>query len=151
MGCLKRCQMESGCVHNAFNIYRTHIDLFVCVNNDDWPMPWDAKKVDIDWRWWIARHWLTMGQYVHPTPWFTTLLKTTHHQRQTWFRPIWTWILTSWSLVAPKYCLGRWLSVKVTLSLVWCYTSNQCSIYWALPPQGHGLSHWIQLLEVLPC
>jgi hypothetical protein len=23
-------------------------------------------------------------------------------------------------------------------------------LYWALSPQGHGLSDWIQLLEVLP-
>jgi hypothetical protein len=134
MGCLKRCQMESGCVHNAFNGKNPYT--FVCVNNDDWPMPWDAKKVDIDQRWWIARHWLTMGQYVHPTPWFTTLLKTTHHQRQTWFWPIWTWILTSWSLVAHKYCLRRLLSVKATLSLVWCYNSNQCWIY------GIGSNFW---------
>jgi hypothetical protein len=28
--------------------------------------------------------------------------------------------------------------------------SNYGGVYWALPPQGQGLSHWIQLLEVLP-
>jgi hypothetical protein len=35
------------------------------VNNDVSPMPWDFKDIDIDWRWWIARPQLTMGQLVH--------------------------------------------------------------------------------------
>jgi hypothetical protein len=38
---------------------KNHIGLFVCVNNDVWPMPWDFKDIDIDWRWWIARQQLT--------------------------------------------------------------------------------------------
>jgi len=43
---------------------KIHIHLLVCVNNDVWPMPWDFKDIDIDWRWWVARQ-LTMGQLVH--------------------------------------------------------------------------------------
>jgi hypothetical protein len=75
-------------VHNTFNennFQKIHVGLLVCVNNDVWPMPWDFKDIDIDWKWWIARQQLVVGQLAHPALWFTTLSKLLHHERWTWF------------------------------------------------------------------
>jgi hypothetical protein len=52
-----------------------------------------------------------------------------------------------WSIghVLPPYSLEtkQWKCYKQTIT-------NLHTICWALPPQGQGLLHWIQLLEVLP-